>query len=478
MAHTEEINKLSILMAVFNETRTIEAVLDSIMKAPLPCAREIVIVDDGSTDGTQEILREYAARHECVCYAEHDRNRGKGAAIVTAIEHMTGDWAVFQDADLEYDPNEYERLLEPVLSGMADAVYGSRFIPGQNLELVRFWHTVANKTLTLVANMLTDHYFTDVCTCYKLVRASILKDLRLNTTGFPMDSAELSVKLVQWGARICEVPISYRARTWEEGKKVGFRDAFGNVLTMVRYRFIQGDFSKDSSFVALRTVQRARRFNLWKVSQFSKWLGDEVLELNSTLGVYTARLLHKKRLVCVDRNAVYVDQLNRAYGHLANVTVVCGDLNEPGDVQTAVAGGKFDSVICVNVLEHLADEKGLLSTVRGVLKADGRAVFMVPHGPSLFCKLDESAGRLRRYGARELIDKVEEAGFRVVKHWRFNRIGGLSWRISGRLGGRTVVKPWQVALFDLILPVVKLFEWVPYHSHNALVVVAERNEHK
>jgi glycosyltransferase involved in cell wall biosynthesis len=264
------------MIPVYNEIRTLEKLLNAVIAAPLPCEREMVIVDDGSSDGSREFLQEFTQRNACVRLVFHERNGGKGKAIRTAIAHMTGDWAIIQDADMEYDPREYELLLQPVLDGVADAVFGSRFLVGRYARAMFFWHTVANKIVTLGVNVLSDLNLTDMETCYKLIRSDILKHLNLRSTGFDLEP-ELAIKLARWGARIYEVPISYRGRTYEEGKKIGAKDALRALWATVRYRFFDARYCDNDGYVILQSLDRAKRFNRWLFSNIEKWLGDEVL---------------------------------------------------------------------------------------------------------------------------------------------------------------------------------------------------------
>ncbi len=226
--------KLSVLMPVYNERTTIREILKRVRAVQLP--KEIIVVDDCSTDGTRELLRnEVDDKLDGVRVFYHERNRGKGAAVRTAIAEATGSISLIQDADLEYDPSEYFQLLEPILDGRADAVYGSRFVGGGAHRVHLFWHYVGNKILTTFSNMLTNLNLTDMETCYKVARTDLLKSLPLRANRFDIE-AELTVKLVKAGARIYEVPISYSGRDYSEGKKIGWRDGAHALWCTVKYR--------------------------------------------------------------------------------------------------------------------------------------------------------------------------------------------------------------------------------------------------
>ena len=229
--------RLSIVIPVFNERATLPALLESVARVSLD--KEILIVDDGSTDGTREYLKDMAQNpEEGVRIIFHDRNQGKGAALRTGFREVAGDIVIIQDADLEYDPQDYPALLKPILDGRADVVYGSRFLGGPHRVLF-FWHYLGNKILTLISNMLTNLNLSDMETCYKVFRSEVIRNLTFTSDGFAIE-AEMTVKIARAGYRVYETPISYSGRDYSEGKKITWRDAFPTLWALVKHRFFSG----------------------------------------------------------------------------------------------------------------------------------------------------------------------------------------------------------------------------------------------
>ncbi len=228
--------KISVIVPVYNEKNTVAEILRRVAATNIP--HEIVVVDDGSTDGSREILQDLEAKGEIpnlkVIY--HPHNMGKGAAVRTALQHVTGDVIIIQDADLEYDPEHYPILLEPIRKGMADVVYGSRFL-GAPRRPILFWNMVANKILTLITNILFNTILSDMETGYKVFRKEVVQDMPLHARGFEFEP-EFTAKVLKRGYRIFEVPIAFNPRTYEEGKKIRARDGIIAIWTLLKYRFV------------------------------------------------------------------------------------------------------------------------------------------------------------------------------------------------------------------------------------------------
>src|SRR5436190_11630238 len=410
---------LSVLMPVYNEARTLRTIVRRVFASPVGLPMELVCVDDGSRDGSPDILEQLAAADPRIRVFRQPQNMGKGAAIRRAIAEMRGSIGLIQDADLEYDPGDYPALVGPILEGKADAVFGSRFASPPQRKILLYWHSVANKLLTWLTNILNDTNLTDMETCYKAVRADILKQTPLHSDRFGIEP-ELTTRLARWNIRLYEVPISYHGRTAAEGKKIGWKDAVSAVWTLLKYRFIDDRFTTHDGYYVLQSMRRARGLNRWILEQFRQYLGGRVLEAGCGIGNFTELLLDRERLVCVDNDPLYVEMAQWRMGHLENVRTVKRDLSKLAAYDD-LKGERIQSIVCLNVLEHIAPDEQVLRAYYELLQPGGHAIVLVPAHMWLYGPCDEALGHVRRYTGTELHTKMQAAGFEVVMMEEFNR---------------------------------------------------------
>ena len=440
--------KLSILMPVYNERTVVERCLSLVLAAPLPESmdREIVIVDDCSTDGTWDILQRLAAQFAEIRLFQHARNRGKGAAVRTAIEKASGDFALIQDADLEYDPSEYPRLLKPLLDGHADALFGSRYMAGEQTRVLPFWHSMINKGLTLVSNMFCNLNLTDMETCYKVFRTDLLKSIPIRSDRFGFEP-EIVMKSAKRNFRIYETPISYHGRTYEEGKKINWKDGVKALAVILKFWLIDDLYSAPYGRGVLNNLTGTPQYLSWLVRKIRSHVGDEVLEIGAGIGNITGRLIGKRAVyVAAEKDPLHLHALRNRFLRTPNVKVRRLDPEIPEDL--AGLTNSFDTVLCLNIFEYLEDPGRLLDAMRAALKPNGVAVILAPLGPALFGSLDRSLGHKRRYSAAGIRGLLEAHGFTVETIYSFNKAGAPPWWAYSRvLGSKNINKP-VLKIFD------------------------------
>lgn len=455
--------KVSILVPVYNERYLIGECLKRVVAAPLPpgVEREIIVVDDGSTDGSERIMREAARAHpDLITILRHEKNAGKGAAIKTAIAAAGGDVVLIQDGDLEYDPSDYPSLLEPILSGRADAVFGSRF-SGDRRRVLNFWHTQGNRALTLASNMFTGLDLTDMWTCYKVILTPFVKNMPLRCKGFCVEP-ELISKLAKRRCRIYEVPISYHGRDYDEGKKIGLRDAVRSLAVIVLF-WLYDDLYGDDRWgqKILHQLDKATRFNDWMADEIRGSLGDSVLEIGGGIGNLTAKLCRRDTYYVTDSDPLYCLHLERRFAGRPGVKTLKVDISAPADFRTLKSS--VDTVICLNVLEHIDDDLAALKNLRSSLRPGGRLVLLVPNLPWAYGSIDELAGHRRRYERPQLRALLQNAGFTVEAISDFNRVSLPAWVWNGRVLKRKAFGRVQLKLFDsfvwLFRRIDRFFPW-------------------
>lgn len=440
--------KLSILMPVYNERTVVERCISLVVSARLPenMDRELVIVDDCSTDGTWEILQRLAADFPQICLFRHERNAGKGAAVRTAIEKATGDFSLIQDADLEYDPSEYPRLLKPLLDGHADAVFGSRYMAGEQTRILPFWHSTINKGLTLVCNMFCNLNLTDMETCYKVFRTDLLKSIPIRSDRFGFEP-EIVMKSAKRKFRIYEVPISYHGRTYEEGKKIGWKDGLKALGVILKFWLIDDLYAAPYGRGVLDNLTGTPQYLSWLARELRPHVGDAVLEIGAGIGNIAGRLMSRRILyVAAEKDPLHLHALRNRFLRTPNVVVQRIDPEVPQDF--AGLENCFDTVLCINVLEYLDFPERVVRSLSTTLKPGGTLIVLVPRGPKLFGTLDQSLGHKRRYAVADACRLMESQGFLVDKLIGFNKAGTPPWFAYSRLlGSRRISKP-VLKVFD------------------------------
>lgn len=440
--------KLSILMPVYNERTVVERCISLVLTAPLPenMERELVIVDDCSTDGTWDILERLAAGFPQIRLYRHEKNSGKGAAVRTAIGYAAGDFALIQDADLEYDPSEYPRLMRPLLDGHADAVFGSRYMAGEQSRVLLFWHSMINKCLTLVSNMFCNLNLTDMETCYKVFRTDLLKSIPIRSDRFGFEP-EIVMKSAKRKLRIYEVPISYHGRTYEEGKKIGWKDGLKAFGVIFKFWLIDDLYAAPYGRGVLNNLTGTPQYLSWQARELRPFVGDNVLEIGAGIGNLTGRLMGRRLLyVAGEKDPLHLHALRNRFLRTPNVVVQRIDPEAAEDF--AGLENCFDTVLCVNVLEYVEDPAAVLNSLGTTLKPGGAVVVLVPNGPKLFGSIDRSLGHRRRFHAEEMQKLLEGQGFVVRKVLQFNRAGAPTWWAHGRIfSSRNISKP-VLKLFD------------------------------
>lgn len=462
---------LSVLMPIYNQRWTLREIISRALNAPVALPIELVAVDDGSTDGSWELLCEMAKEDPRIRPVRHEKNCGKGTAIRTAIERMTGDVAVIQDADLAYDPDDYPRLLNPIMEGKADAVFGSRFV-GNERRVLHFWQQFATRFLTGISNILNNLNLTDMETGYQAVRASILKRLRLQSQRFTLQS-ELTCRLAQWDARLYEVPISYQGHSSHQGQKARAIDSLKALAMLFRCRFVDPCFTDHSGFYILSAMAKATRYNEWALKLVRQFLGKRILEAGSGIGNLSSVLLDHERLVMVDSEDIYVEAMRQRYEGRGNVLVDQADLTKSADFKRW-QNERIDTIVCSNVLEHLEPDVRVLEDFAETLSPGGHCVIVVPAGRWLYTAMDRELGHHRRYTTDELATKMSDAGLQVVYAKRFCRFGALCWAFSGHVMRRRHLSPQQMIWFDRLLPLIKVLDFVLPVQGMSLIMVGRK----
>jgi SAM-dependent methyltransferase len=446
----------SILIPVYNEQAYLARVVERVLAAPLPegVERELILVDDCSTDRTPEAIAAIVARYPDKIRAfRQPKNQGKGAAIRRAIQETRGDYAIIQDADLEYNPNEYSLVLAPLLDGRADVVYGSRFATRETRKIVNYHHKLGNLFLTHLSNWTTGLDLTDMETCYKAFRVDVLKSIPLRSNRFGIEP-EITAKIAKRGWTVYEVPISYNGRRYSEGKKIGWKDGVSAIRTILKYWLVDDCFyDGDPNGGAAQTFDRSRLLTQATVAKTVPFLGLNTLEIGAGQGEASRYLPQKERLTLADPDAKNVKFLRAGYDGNAVVDVARLNLDAPSSLSAPLLdftdsaastenaqspqSAQYDAIVAFNRSDALRfDDAQAFGRLRSLLKGNGRVVFTLPA-----CGPDS-------YSEREIKNRLGAAGFRVEKLERFD---ALSTLLGGRDGQTTTRR--KIKIYDA------LFRW-------------------
>ncbi|MBX6330858.1 MAG: glycosyltransferase [Gemmatimonadaceae bacterium] len=465
---------VTVVTPVYNERHLLAESLRRVLQLEheLIAGLQVIVVDDGCTDGSGDVLRAIAASDPRVTLVHHDRNRGKGAALRTALARATGEVTLIHDADLEYDPADIPALLVPFVTEGADAVFGSRYLAAPYRRALRHRHTMVNRALTALGNWLTDLSLTDLETGYKAVRTTLLRSIPLRSDDFRIE-VELAFKLAKRRSSVFEVPIRYLPRSEREGKKIRARDGLRALGAMMRFALVD-DLYQDDEYGSriLVEMEKARRFNLWMGDTLRPFVGERVLEIGAGIGTLTSQFIPRELYVASDINPSYLDYLSsyamgKPYLHALEV-----DAAEPEHFRGLE--GIFDTVLMINVLEHVSRPDVALANIHRALAPGGRAVILVPQHPELYGTLDEALEHRERYTPQTLVDSLTAAGFQVQRLFDFNRFSRPGWWLNGRVLRRRTFSRVQLKALDTLLPLLRRIDRALPWSGLSVIAVATK----
>src|SRR5256714_11722354 len=459
---------LSVVIPCYNERATVAELLRRVKQVPVD--KEIIVIDDKSTDGSKDIVAALAQEWREIRHILQPFNQGKGAAIRRGIDEARGDIVIIQDADLEYDPDEYPKLIQPILDGHADVVFGSRF-EGYPRRVMLYWHRLGNTFLTHLSNMVTNLDLTDMETCYKVFRREVIQSIKLQSNRFGFEP-EVTAKVARRGYRIYEVPISYYGRDYWEGKKIHWKDGFSAIWTILKFGLFVDKESEPATYKTIRRLDSLRRYNKWIWERVQPYVGQRVLEVGAGAGAMTRFLYGRELIVATDKETPYVDRLRNAFRRRPGIMVERCDLE--GDDALDLSRYGFDTVTCINVLEHTEDDVAALRRANALLVDGGRVIVFVPAGRELYGALDRGVGHQRRYDRDELVNKLTSSGFTVEDVSFQNRAAKLAWWLNSRVLRRSALPAAQSRIFDRLVPLFRALEGERPGSGLSLIAIGRK----
>jgi glycosyltransferase involved in cell wall biosynthesis/ubiquinone/menaquinone biosynthesis C-methylase UbiE len=453
---------LSVVIPCYNEEQTVTSILDAVLAQP--ATAEVIVVNDGSTDRSAAVVSAYPDPR--VRLISQPRNLGKGAALRRGLGETTQKYVIIQDADLEYDPRDYPKLLQPLIDNKADVVFGSRFLSGEARRVLYFWHSVGNRFLTLASNMVTNLNFTDMETCYKVFRREVLDSVLIEEDRFGFEP-EITAKIARAGWRVHEVGIAYDGRTYAEGKKIGWKDGVRALWCIARYgvgprpnphRERESAHFHDADAELAEVLdslgENAPNYTDWIADMAAPYLGPVVLEVGAGHGSITERLRADGReVIATDISKRCLDLLDERFGDHDDVDVRYLDLFADAPLEDRV-----DTVVLINVLEHIDDIEAL-DKIKQVLKPGGFLLLYVPAFDVLYSPFDSAVGHRRRYTRFALATRLRESGYIVVESRYVNMPGAFAWFILARLLRQRPTEAGLVQIYDrMVVPRLRRIE--------------------
>lgn len=462
--------KLSILIPAYNERYTVEQVVRAALAATLPAGvdREVVIVDDGSTDGTLTAIERLASEAQQVRTLAHKTRRGRGAALATAIEAASGDVCVFQDADLEYDPSEYSKLMQPILDGCADVVFGTRVGASGYRRALHFRQGLMLRRATAFSNWFTNIDLSDLTCGLKMARTMLLRSVPLRSAGFSLD-AELAAKFAKRGFRVYEVPVSYRGRSVREGKKRRFADHVKLWLSVIRFAVVDDIYESRYGHDILHRLSAAHRFNRWMADTIRPWVGEHVLEIGSGMGNLAIQFLPRLQYTATDIDDLHLDYLHSRFGRDERISIERADVTKAEDF--VALKDRFDTAICLNVIEHVKEDGAAVRNIFSALRSGGRACLLVPQLPALFGTLDEVLDHQRRYKPADFARLLKGAGFEIERQFSFNRPAVPAWWLNSVVLKKKNFGKVQLKIYDSLVWLWRVIDKVlPWPGISTIVI--------
>lgn len=470
---------LSVFVPVYNEEYLVEESLNRLFvleESAYLKKVQIIVVNDASKDNTDKILARLAKElPEKSFFFEwkflnHDKNQGKGAAIQTALKEANCDISIIHDADLEYYPKDILRMIPLFVKESADAVYGSRFTVHEHRRVLFYRHELGNRLLTFLSNIVSNLNLTDIETCYKAVRTNLLKSIPIRSNDFRLEP-ELTIKLAKRQARIFEVPINYCGRTYQEGKKINWCDGFKAIWAIIKFSFSDDIFTEDEyGSRILARLNRADKFNTWMADTIRPYVGQSVLEIGSGIGNITKKLIPRQNYYATDINPLYLQISNNLKVDKPYLKISHLDVTDVSDFKKE--NRLFDTVICLNVVEHIDDDLSALKNISDLLEQGGTAIVLIPRGKWLFNSLDKVLGHKRRYTKDMIIKLATKADLEINKILPFNRIGVPAWFLNGNILRKKTFSIFQVYLLQLLTPLFRIIDnYLPLPSLSYIAIL-------